>query len=240
VTLAAAREADRIVITVADDGAGIDGRKLRAAAEARGLLDAAALAAMDEAALAELVFLPGFSTAASVTAISGRGVGMDAVRAAVEALGGTVALRSTPGAGMMVRLSLPQAVLVTTIVTVRVGAQGFGVPIEAVAETARLPAGAIQRVRGGEAFVLRGRTVPLLRLGRLLGLEGTAADEARVLVVRAGEALVGVAVDAVGERIDVLLRPMAGLLAGTRGVQGAALMGDGSVLMVLDLADLIA
>jgi two-component system chemotaxis sensor kinase CheA len=238
VALAAAAEAGRIVVTVTDDGAGIDPARIRAAALARGLRPEPALAAMDDAALTELLFAPGFSTAAAVTSLSGRGVGMDAVRSAVEALGGSVSLRSTQGAGTTLRMDLPQAVQITTIVTVTVAGARFGVPLQAISETLRLPQGAIRAVRGGEAFLLRGHVVPLLRLAALLSLDN-AGDAEKALVVTHGGAPLGIAVEAVGERLDVMLRPMAGLLAGAPGVLGAALMGDGSVLMVLNIAELV-
>jgi two-component system chemotaxis sensor kinase CheA len=257
ILLAAGRQTDRIVLTITDDGAGIDAAKIRSVAAQRQVSSAAALAAMDEPTLQNLIFAPGFSTASETTALSGRGVGMDAVRNAVQALGGTVSLSSTPGAGTTIRLVLPQAVLITTIVTVRAGDEVFGVPLDAIMQTARVARADIHPVPGGEALVLRGRTIPLLRLAALLGraaghgncaadgaaggdglAHSHASADTRVLIAACGHEQVAIAVDAIGERIDVLLRPLAGMLSGVAGVIGAALLGDGSVLMVLDLPEL--
>ncbi|MBE9607107.1 chemotaxis protein CheA [Acetobacteraceae bacterium H6797] len=243
IRLEAARRGDLIVVTVTDDGAGIDPKAMREAAVRRGLLTAEAAQALDDTAAMELIFTPGFSTAARVTALSGRGVGMDAVRTAVEAMGGRVSLSSQLGQGTVARLSLPRAAVITTVITVMVRGEEFGVPIEGIAETLRLPRGAIEPIGGGEAFVLREKTVPLLRLDRLLGHEASAepaGEMARLLVVTAGAQQVGIEVDAVTGRADVLLRPLSGLLTGVPGLQGTALQGDGRVLLVLDMAELLA
>ncbi|MFC4169536.1 chemotaxis protein CheA [Teichococcus aestuarii] len=238
--LAARRAGERLEISLSDDGAGLDPERLRAAARARGVAGAAA---MDEAALHALLFTPGFSTAAGVSDISGRGVGMDAVRAAIAALGGHVALESRKGEGTTVRLSLPQAAALRALLLLRAGGEELAVPVEAVAETLRLPAARILPLAGlpGEAaaFVLRGRTVPLLDLGALLGLPRRAEGAAvtRVLVT-AGARPVGLAVEAFGRRLDAPLRPLDGLMAGMPGLLGTALDDEGRVRMVLDLPEL--
>jgi two-component system chemotaxis sensor kinase CheA len=240
VHLAASREASRIVVSVRDDGRGIAGARRRPAAVARGLLPDGAARAMS---VEDIIFTPGFSTAASVTDVSGRGVGMDAVRAAVQALGGTVSVASKAGEGTAVRLSLPQSVLVSAIITVWAGGERFGVPIEAVTETMRIARGAIQTLHGGEAFVLRGRTVPLLRLASLLKLDGVGAPPSpmeKVLIVQRDGGPVGLIVDAVGERMEVLLRAVPALLSGLACVRFTALTGDGGVLLILDIAALLA
>ena len=240
IVLRASRDGAGIVVEMSDDGRGMDPDRLRAAAVARGLLDPASAAALDDAAALELVFRPGFSTAGRVTEVSGRGVGMDAVRAAVEALGGRVGLLSAPGAGTTVRLTLPQGAAVTTILVVRAGGDSFGVPVEAVAETARVPAARILPLRQAEAFVLRERTVPLLRLASLLGLPpAPRAEIARVLLTGVGTDRAGLEVEGFAGRLDVLLRPPEGLLRGMPGMLGTALLGDGRVLVVLDLPALV-
>jgi two-component system chemotaxis sensor kinase CheA len=205
-------------------------------------MGAAAIDALDDTAALDLVFAPGFSTAAVVTDISGRGVGMDAVRSAVERLGGRVVMTSTRGVGSVVRLSLPQALAINTVMTVRVGEERFGVPIDAVRETVRIAADRIVPIRAGEAFAFRDRTLPLLRLADLLGLPRAArGNDIRVVIAAAGGEgdAVGIEVDGVAERFDVLLRPLQGLLSGLPGVLGTALLGDGNVLMVLNLPELV-
>jgi two-component system chemotaxis sensor kinase CheA len=235
------REGDRIVIEVADDGRGIDPVAIRALARERGVAPADVLDRMSDVDAINLVFAPGFSTAGQVTDISGRGVGMDAVRVAVERLGGRVSLQSVSGRGTTVRLNLRVTAVMTKVMVVRVGADRFGLPMDSIVETARIPAERVMPIREGEAFVHRGRTVPLLRLAALLGLpEG--ADETReltVVLVEVGGESVGIAVDGFGERMDVLLRPLTGLLAGVPGFAGTTLEGNGTVLLVLDLPELI-
>ncbi|MFH5923010.1 chemotaxis protein CheA [Roseomonas xinghualingensis] len=240
ITLEARSEGGGVAVEVTDDGRGIDPARIRRAAKERRLMPEAAIDALDDAAAIQLIFQPGFSTASAVTALSGRGVGMDAVRTAVEGLGGKVSLASRPGAGSTVRLLLPQGASVTTVLLVRMGTEVFGVPMEAIAETARIPAAGILPLRQGEAFVLRDRTVPLVRLPALLDRPaGPRGDIAQVLVIGAGAERIGVEVDGFAGRTDVLLRPLAGLLSGMPGLLGTALLGDGQVLMVLDLPELI-
>jgi two-component system chemotaxis sensor kinase CheA len=240
IRLEARRASDQIVISVTDDGAGIDLDKVRQLAKSRGLMGAAAIDALDDAAALDLIFASGFSTASVVTDVSGRGVGMDAVRSAVETLGGRVLVTSTRGVGSTIQLVLPQALVINTIMTVRVGGERFGVPIETVQEMMRIAADRIVPIREGEAFVVRNRTLPLLRLADLLDLpRAPRPDDIRVLIANSGDERVGIEVDGFAERFDVVLRPMQGLLSGMPGVLGTALLGDGQVLMVLDLAELI-
>jgi two-component system chemotaxis sensor kinase CheA len=165
---------------------------------------------------------------------------MDAVRNSVRSMGGQVTLFSTRGAGSTVRIALPQTVSVTTVLTLWLGRERFGVPIEAVREIVRVPRDRIVPVGAGEAFVLRDRTLPLLRLSTLLDRPGEARPTAvKVLVASCNGEPVGIEVDGFAGRTDVLVRPMTGLLAGLPGLGGTALLGDGEVLMVLDLADLV-
>ena len=242
VVVQARQDGDRVVIEVSDDGRGIDPNAVRQAARIRGLMDPATLDALDDAAVIDLIFVPGFSTAQTVSDISGRGVGLDAVRSSLAAMGGRVAVASTPGRGATVRFTVPQAVVVTTLVQVSACGQSFGIPIGAIAETVRLPTARIVPVRDGAAFALKGVTVPLLQLAPLLGLQPAPRPGvyAKIVVVSCAGELVGVEVDDFGERLDVVLRPMTGLLAGLPGVLGSALTGDGTVLLALDLPALLA
>ena len=240
VALRAMLEGAQVVVTLTDDGTGLDTAALRRVAAARGVAGLAALDAMDAAAVHDLIFLPGFSTAPRVTGNSGRGVGMDAVRAAVQAMGGQVGVAPAPSGGTVVRLVVPQSAAILTVVVVQAGGEGFGVPAEDIEETARVARATIQPVQAGQAFVLRGRTIPLVTLAGLLGRPAPdAAPFARIVIARLEGALVGVEVDGVGARQEVVLRPLPALLAATHGVRGSALLGSGAVLLVLDLAALV-
>jgi len=200
-----------------------------------------ALAAMSDADIVDLIFAPGFSSAAGVTALSGRGVGLDAVRTAAAQLGGQVEVESRAGVGATVRLTLPFTVVMSRVMTVEAGGQAFGIPLDALVETLRVPRDRILPLGAGMAFVLRERTVPLIDLSASLGIAPAAASEAAASVVVAKVAghLAALEVDRVGERMDVMLKPMGGLLAGMPGVAGTTLLGDGRVLIVLDLEELV-
>jgi two-component system chemotaxis sensor kinase CheA len=196
--------------------------------------------ALPDAAALQLLFVPGFSTASTVTDLSGRGVGLDAVKASVQRLGGRVELLSTPGAGITTQLLLPISFAMSRIMVVEVGGERYGIPIDRIVETIRLRADDVVRVRAGEAFVLRDQTISLLRLAELLQLSRSETScDLRILIAKAGDEQVGIAVDAIAERAETLMRPLTGLLKGLPGIAGTTLLGDGMVLLVLNLEELI-
>ena len=240
VDLSARTLGDQILIEIRDDGAGIDPARVKQAAVDRQIVAPEQLEGLDDAAVLQLIFRPGFSTVTGITDVSGRGVGMDAVQTAVEQLGGRVSLASEIGEGTRVCLRLPATAALTTVLIVRVGEERFAIPLDMVVETARIPRRSILPVGFGQAFVLRSRTLPLIELATLLGVPAASAvGDARILVVDAGRGQVGVAVDNFSERLDVMLRPMTGLLAHIPGVSGTTLLGDGSVLLILNLGEII-
>jgi two-component system chemotaxis sensor kinase CheA len=235
------REGERVIVEVSDDGGGIDPNRIRTVAAERGLLDAETLTGIGDEEALELIFAPGFSTAATVTDMSGRGVGMDAVRSTVERMGGRVRIQSRTGEGTSIRFVLPFTVMMTRVMTVEAGGQMFGVPFEAVVETLQIPLADIFSIGAAQAIVLRGRTVPLVGLASTLDLPpgGPRPAVVKAVVTAAGGHLSALEVDAFGERLDVMLKPMEGLLSGMRGVAGTTLTGDGRVLIVLDLLELL-
>jgi len=241
IRLTARPDTDRVIIEVTDDGAGIDPARIRALAVERGLLPREAADALEDSAAVDLIFTPGFSTAAAVSELSGRGVGMDVVRAAALAMGGRVEIAGAPGRGTAVRFVLPVTTLLTRVMIVACGPDRYGLALDSVVEAARVTPDRIHRIRAGRAFLLRGQAVPLIALGALVGAPEPGARAAeRVVVVRLGGELVGFAVDAILDRMDAVVRPMTGLLAGAPGVMGTTLLADGTVLMVLDPAELLA
>jgi two-component system chemotaxis sensor kinase CheA len=241
IALRAAREGEHVVIDVADDGRGIDLVKIRRVAAERQVASAETLAAMTDQEVSELIFTPGFSTADRVTRLSGRGVGMNAVLAAVERIGGRVTLKSRPGEGTTVRFTLPFTVMLTRVLTVEAGGQVFGIPFDSVVETARVARERIMPVGAARAFILKDRTLPLIDLAHALG--GTEArtpgPEANVVVAAAGGQQAGLEVERLGTRMDVMLKPVDGLLAGLPGIAGTTLLSDGRVLLVLDLQEIL-
>lgn len=234
------RAGEHVVVEVEDDGGGADVARIRALAVERGLVSAEAAKAFSDEEALELIFTPGFSTAATVTAVSGRGVGMDAVRAAIEAIGGQVSVENRPEEGMVVRFLLPFTLMVTRVMLVHAGAQAFGIPIDAVVESVRVRRGDIAAIGAARAFAYRDRTVPIIDLPAALGAPSNAGEsaEATLVVTVVGGELTAFEVDRVASGMDVMLSPLDGLLSGVEGVAGATLLGDGSVLIVLDLHQL--
>jgi two-component system chemotaxis sensor kinase CheA len=173
--------------------------------------------------------------------LSGRGVGLDAVQSSVKRLGGTLTLQSVVGSGTSFLLKLPISFSMSQLMVVEVGDERYGIPMSDVVETHRLLTGSIQPVRAGQAFILRNRTIPLLYLCKLLQTPGQNSEpnHLTVLIVRAGESEIGVAVDAIAERTQTLTRPLAGLLQGVSGIAGTTLLGDGKILLVLDIEELV-
>lgn len=239
IILRAGRDADTVRIEVADDGGGIDVDRVRAVARARGVAADEALTAMTDAEAIDLVLAPGFSTAAAVTDLSGRGVGMDSVKTAIERLGGRLTLESQRGAGTTVGLILPFSLMMTRIMTVEVAGQAFGLPLDGVLETTIIDRDRIAPIGAGRAFVLRNRTVPLIDLAGTLGIaRDDTGSQAKIVIVQAAGQIGGLEVDRLGERMNVMLTPMDGMLGGMKGVAGTTLLGDGRVLIVLDAEEL--
>jgi two-component system chemotaxis sensor kinase CheA len=233
------REGENVVVEITDDGQGINVERVRQVAIDRGVVTAEALAAMSEAQVTTLIFEPGFSTAQSVTGLSGRGVGMDVVRTKVVRMGGTVGIESRPGAGTAVRFTLPFSVMLTRIMVVSAAGQKFGIPLDAVVETLRVGPDAIARVGAAQAIVLRNQTVPVIDLREALNLhEGDRRRDAILVVANVDGVSSALRVDVIGERFDAMLKPLEGLLSGTPGLAGSTLLGDGSVLLILDLTEL--
>ena len=242
-TIRASQESDRVLIEIQDDGKGIDPLVIKRKAYETGVIDEATLARISDQEAVNLVFAPGLSTAAAVSDLSGRGVGMDVVRAAVEKVNGSIHLESELGKGTRIRLSLPLSMAVTKVMIVESDGQTFGVPMDCVIETVRVPRARIRTIKQAQATVLRGRIVALKSLNALLGLaippKANADGELAVLVVRLGEEPVGILVDQFHETVDVILKPMTGVLAGIAAYAGSALMGDGSVLMILNIKEVL-
>ncbi len=234
---------DRVVIEISDDGRGIDPAVIKRKAYEKGLIDEAALERVDDQEALNLVFAAGFSTAAEVTSLSGRGVGMDVVRNAIARVKGAIDLRSRVGEGTELRLSLPLSLAVTNVMIIESAGQRFGIPMDAVAETVRVPRTKIHTIKQRQTTVLRDRVVPLVALGQLLALDVAPVanddNELAVVVVRVEQEEMGIIVDDCRKTVDIILKPMEGLMASIPGYAGSALLGDGSVLLVLNPTELL-
>jgi two-component system chemotaxis sensor kinase CheA len=166
---------------------------------------------------------------------------MDAVRSAVERAGGRITLTSAKGHGTTVRLNLPLSMAVSRVMTVALDERLFGVPMDLIHETVKIPRSQVVRIKNNEAFVLRDQVIPLLHLADLLDVESASAnsDEVAILVVRVANQTIGLGISAFGEGMEVILKPLEGMLAKIVGYSGTALLGDGRVLLVLDLKELM-
>ena len=237
IRLSASQEGDCVVIEVSDDGGGIDPERMKAKALEKRMIDPERAAALSDDEAVQLIFLPGFSTAAAITDVSGRGVGMDVVRTAVEREGGRLTLSSRRGQGTTCRLYLPLSMAVTRVMMVETAGRLFGVPMDVIAETVRVPLAGLRRIKAAETMVLRDAIIPVLRLRRLLDLpdDDRARDSEAVMVVRLSNLVVGVVIDQFKEGIDIILKPLDGLIANLSHYAGTAILGDGRVLLVLNM-----
>jgi two-component system chemotaxis sensor kinase CheA len=240
VRLSAAHVGGRIVIQVTDDGRGIDRARVRARAVERGLLSPDA--ALTEDQLDNLIFLPGLSTAETVSEISGRGVGMDVVRRNVERLGGRVLIRSVAGKGSTFYLSLPLTLAVLDGMVVGVGRETYIVPLTVILESLRPQARDIHRlVGGGEVLYVRGEYVPLVYLGRAFDVPDATREpwEGLVMLVDADAGgKVGVVVDEIVGQQQVVIKSVEANYRALRGIAGATILGNGRVALILDMAGL--
>ncbi|ACG73703.1 CheA signal transduction histidine kinase [Anaeromyxobacter sp. K] len=237
ISLSARQAGGSVVVEVRDDGAGIDPAAVRARAEARGLLQPGAR--VGDADLLNLVFQPGFSTARTVTSVSGRGVGMDVVKRSVEALRGTVALESAPGAGTALRIELPLTLAIIEGLLVEVGGGSYVLPLAAVEECVGLTAAEVEAARGAHLAPVRGELVPYLRLREVFEVRGARPDHEQIAIVRTEAGRCGLAVDQVAGQLQAVIKSMGQMFRSVKGLSGATILGDGSVAPILDVAALL-
>ena len=239
--LRGSQTSSHVVIELEDDGRGLDSAAIGASALRKGLAGADELAAMSPRQVEELIFAPGFSTAAQLTDVSGRGVGLDVVRDNVQRLRGTVDVISRPGAGCIFRLTLPLTLATTRVLLVRVSAQLFALPIENIAGVRLLKRADCYPLRGRFSFSHGGEPVPTAHLSALLGLGAAApeaAESACVVLGNQSEQL-GLRVDAVIEEQEIILKPLHRALENLRHIAGATILGTGEVCLLLAPAELL-
>jgi two-component system chemotaxis sensor kinase CheA len=243
IILRAKQEADQVVIEVIDDGRGIDPEKVKLKAYEKGLISEEQFEKMKDTEALNLIFLPGFSIKEVASDLSGRGVGMDVVQTTVEKFGGSVSVKSTLDKGTVITLSLPLSMAVSHVMIIESAGEKFGIPMENVVETVRVSKKNIQTIKGKMTTVLRNKVVPIFYLNALLDIDQphlTNEDgEYAVLVLSVKGELIGVIVDRFHETADIILKPFTGFLAGLRLFSGTAIMGDGSVLLIINPKELI-
>ncbi len=232
--LAASQEEEGIVVVVEDDGRGIDTHLVRQKAVAMGLLTAEAAARLSEEEAVDLIFHPGLSTAQQVTDVSGRGVGMDAVRAGVQALGGSVEVRTERGRGTAFVLRLPLTLAIVRALLVSCGGERYAIPLAGVQEIVEVPAGRVHRVGGYRTTVLRGTVLPVVSVHEALELPVPEHADRMLCVVTGGRRRVGLWVDQVLGEGEIVVKPLGAYLGQVPGVAGATILGDGRVALILE------
>lgn len=241
ITLEVRREKDRALVTVSDDGRGMDPRRIAGAAVEKGLIASSEAAALTPQEALLLICIPGFSTAATVTEVSGRGVGMDAVRTAVQAIGGDLAIQSTPGSGSSFTLSLPLTISIIQVLLAVCGPMVVAVPVTKVVRTVDLRRDAIISRGKRKLFQLGDEEIPLMSLHRFLGirLHPIKGPSVPAVVVEMRGHTIGLVVDRFLGQQDVFVKPLGRPLNRMRGISGAAVLGDGQVIFILDPANLV-
>ena len=239
VQLDAYHQGNQIVIEVSDDGRGIDREKLMAKAVERGLHKPGDDATMSEAAIHNLIFHPGLSTAEEVTSISGRGVGMDVVNSVLQKLKGSVSIKSTPGKGTTFYMKVPLTLAIIKALLFRVGDRLYAVPLASVAEITRTNPGALHRVDGHDVMQLRSEVLTLLHLHQLANQQ-EESKKMFVVVISTGERKFGLVVDQLVGEEELVIKAMDDHLVATDLVSGASILGDGTVVLILNLSSVVA
>ncbi|MFC7249144.1 chemotaxis protein CheA [Halomicroarcula sp. GCM10025324] len=237
ITLRASRERDHVIIEVEDDGAGLDVEGIKQKAIEKGVRSPEELEAMDDSAIYDLIFHPGFSTADEVTDTSGRGVGMDVVHDTVTQLDGSVDVDSTPGEGTTVALRLPVTMAIVKVLFVEVGDEEYGIPIKNVDEITAT--NAVKQVNGTEVIKHNDDIYPVIHLDETFDVEGAHTNGDGMLVrIRESERQVALHCDSVNSQEEVVVKPLEGILSGTPGLSGTAVLGDGNIVHILDVVTL--
>ncbi|ODT79470.1 MAG: chemotaxis protein CheA [Pelagibacterium sp. SCN 64-44] len=238
VRLSAVYSGAEVAISVSDDGAGLDAARIRAKAEENGIITPETKLTDQE--LYNLIFAPGFSTAKEVTALSGRGVGMDVVKRTIDGLRGTIDLSTVPGQGTTATLRLPLTLAIIDGMLVRVGSGRYTIPLAAVEECVELPDGIEAHAKGRNFLDIRGALVPYLRLREVFGTNAPAELHQKVVIVSSGEGRVGLVVDQIIGNNQTVIKQLSKLHSHIKSFSGATILGDGTVALILDTAHLVA
>lgn len=242
VKLAAAQAGDHILLTIHDDGAGMDPEKLKGIAIKRGILDTDAAARMSDTEAFNLIFAPGFSTKEQISDISGRGVGMDVVKTKITQLNGTVHIHSKMGEGTLLEIKVPLTLAILPTLMVVVGKQTFALPLAGVSEIFHLDLNKTNVVDGQLTVVVRNKAIPLFFLEHWL-VKGSdkkrRREQGHVVIVQIGTQQVGFVVDSLIGQEEVVIKPLDALLQGTPGMAGATITSDGGIALILDVPNLL-
>jgi len=241
VVLSASQEGDHILLTIKDDGAGMDAEKLKNIAIERGVLDVEAAARMPDKEAFSLIFAPGFSTKTEISEVSGRGVGMDVVKTKITQLNGTVNIDSELGVGTVLEIKVPLTLAILPTLMVVVGKQTFALPLASVNEIFHLDLSNTNSVDGQLTIIVREKAIPLFYLDEWLVRDFVekSRDKGHVVIVQLGNQQVGFVVDSLIGQEEVVIKPLDRLLHGTPGMAGATITSDGGIALILDIANML-
>ncbi len=234
VNLKAYAQSDKIIIEIQDDGAGINVEKVMNKVLEKGLMTADALDKLSEREKAELVLLPGLSTADSITEFSGRGVGMDVVKKSIESFGGTINIVTTQGKGTTITLAIPVSLAVTSLLHVSLGGIHYGFPMESVKETVKIEQSEVAILHNEPFVYLRGDVIPLLYIKQMIDMEAIGDGILSIVVLNIKGNLIAVVVNELLGQLDVVQKPLEGLVENHPIFSGTALLGNGQIIMVID------
>jgi len=240
IRLSAYHEGGHIIIQISDDGRGLNTARIKAKAVAQGLVSDVEAEKLTESQINRFIFVPGFSTAAEITSVSGRGVGMDVVGNNIDQIGGTIDVKSVAGEGASFTLKIPLTLAIVAALIVEAGGDRFAIPQLSVVELVRLRGGSdhrIERIKGSAVLRLRDKLLPLARLTQLLGIDAPTAakdDDGFIVVVQVGNQTFGVVVDAVFHTEEIVVKPMSSKLRNIAMFSGNTILGDGAVIMIID------
>ena len=238
IRLSAYHEGGYIIIQIADDGRGLNTDRIKAKAVSQGLVAEADAEKLSEAQIHKFIFTPGFSTAAAITSVSGRGVGMDVVRNNIDQIGGTIDVKSVAGVGLSFTIKIPLTLAIIAALIVEAGGERFAIPQLSVVELVRARNGGehrIERIKETPVLRLRDKLLPLARLSQLLGFEAAGDVESGFIVVtQVGSQTFGIVVDSVFHTEEIVVKPMSSKLRHIAMFSGNTILGDGSVIMIVD------
>lgn len=241
VILSARHEGNNVVIEVEDDGKGLDPEKIIKKAIEKGLVLAEEAEALDLQSVNRLVLLPGFSTAEKVTDVSGRGVGLDAVKNKIEALSGSIHIESVPGKGTKFKIQLPLTLAIIQALLVMIERETYAIPLSFIAETTAVLPEELNKIQEQEVMLIRGDVLPLIRLNRILDVPPSdmpKEEEINIVIVRKGDSKVGLIVDTLVEQQEIVIKPLGKLLGNIPVIAGATILGNGQVSLIIDVASL--
>ena len=242
ILLRAFHEGGQVNIEVSDDGAGLDLERIRSRAVERGLVAADAATRLTEREVMHLIFAPGFSTAAKITNVSGRGVGMDVVKTNIEKIGGTVDVVTRPGQGTTLKIKIPLTLAIIPALIVTSRFERYAIPQVNLLELVRLEGDqaktALESLHGTSVYRLRGNLLPIVFLNRALGMPddaGAEADAINIIVLQADDRQFGLVVDSISDTEEIVVKPLGKELKGISAFAGATIMGDGRIALILDV-----